>query len=339
MGQEEQERRWRQALSQINTWKRGEQRAVHKPLLTLMLIARAASNGPRHIHFADIADALTRLLKEFGPSRTQYHPEFPFWHLQSDGFWTIENPRNFSLKSRGRSPAKRTLIANNAVEAVPEDLWETLRRSLSLCKELTQQLLDAFWPSTLHTAIRQAIGLPQPTEDNIATIRRATRLPRFREEILRAYQRRCAVCGYDGRLADVPLGLEAAHIKWHAYQGPDQVDNGMALCSFHHIALDAGALGLSDDLHILVSCDVNGQTMIEELLYCFEGRRLLLPQSSYPPPARDYVAWHRKEVFRAPARTAAYTHQPVLPKAAEGKERYTHPASGTSHVEHTGKNA
>ena len=63
--------------------------------------------------------------------------------------------------------------------------------------------------------------------------------------------------------------------------------------------------------------------MIEELLYRFEGRRLLLPQSSYLPPARDYVAWHRKEVFRAPARAAAYTHQPVLPKAAEGKERYT----------------
>jgi putative restriction endonuclease len=323
MGHEEQERRWRQALSQLNTWKRGDQRAVHKPLLTLMLIARAASNMPRRIHFADIADALTRLLKEFGPSRTQQHPEFPFWHLQTDGFWAIEHRRNFSLKPRGRSPARRILIENDAVGAVPEDLWETLRRRPSLCKELTQQLLDEFWPPTLHTAIRQAIGLPQPTDDVIATIRRATRLPHFREEILRAYQRRCAVCGYDGRLADVPLGLEAAHVKWHAYQGPDQVDNGVALCSFHHIALDAGALGLSDDLRILVSCDVNGQTMIEEFLYCFEGRQLLLPQSSYPPPARDYVAWHRKEVFHAPARTDAYTHRQAMPKAAEGQARYT----------------
>jgi putative restriction endonuclease len=101
------------------------------------------------------------------------------------------------------------------------------------------------------------------------------------------------------------------------------VDNGVALCSFHHIALDAGALGLSDDLRILVSCDVNGQTMIEEFLYRFEGRQLLLPQSSYPPPARDYVAWHRKEVFHAPARTDAYTHRHAMPKAAEGQARYT----------------
>ena len=322
MVQEEQERRWRQALSQLNTWKRGDQRAVHKPLLTLMLIARAASNAPRRIHFAEIADELTQLLKEFGPSRTVYHPEFPFWHLQNDGFWAIENKFNFPLKPRRSSPTKRILLDNDAVGAAPEDLWETHRHSSSLRKELTQQLLDEFWPSTLHTAIRQAIGLSQTTDEVIATIRRPVRLPHFREEILRAYQRRCAVCGYDGRLADVPLGLEAAHVKWHAYQGPDRVDNGVALCAFHHVALDAGALGLSDDLNILVSCDLNGQTMIEELLYRFEGRRLLFPQSSYPPPSRDYVAWHRKQVFHSPARTAAYTHRQVLQEAAEGSEQY-----------------
>jgi putative restriction endonuclease len=322
MIQEEQKSRWRQALSQLNTWKRGDQRAVHKPLLTLMLIARATSSAPHRVYFTEIADTFTQLLKEFGPSRKHYHPEFPFWHLQNDGFWAVENTHHFPLKSRRCSPTKRVLLENDAAGMVPADLWDTLKHSPSLRQELTQQLLDAFWPSTLHTAIRQAIGLPQPTDDIITTNRRATRLPRFREEILRAYQRRCAVCGYDGRLADVSLGLEAAHVKWHAYQGPDQVDNGVALCSFHHVALDAGALGLSDDLHILVSCDVNGQSMIEELLYRFAGRRLLLPQSSYPPPARDYVAWHRQEVFHAPARTGTYTPRHVLEKAAEGKERY-----------------
>ena len=60
---------WRQALSNLNTWKRGDQRAVHKPLLTLMLIARADADGDRHIHFAAISEELTRLLKEFGPHR------------------------------------------------------------------------------------------------------------------------------------------------------------------------------------------------------------------------------------------------------------------------------
>jgi putative restriction endonuclease len=122
----------------------------------------------------------------------------------------------------------------------------------------------------------------------------------------------------------MPLGLEAVHIKWYAWHGPDQVDNGVALCAFHHVALDTGAVGFSDELRILVSCDVSGQTMVDELLYRFEGRQLRPPQSSYPPPAHDYVAWHRKEVFRAPARTGRYPLMQVgRDKAAEEKERYT----------------
>ena len=321
---EKQERCWRQALSRLNTWKRGDQRAVNKPLLTLMLIARATSDRTRRIRFAAIAEELTKHLKEFGPRRTSYHPEYPFWHLQTDGFWEVEKKSVLPLKQGGRSPTKSALLKSNAVGAVPPDLWKALRSSPALRQELSQHLLDEFWPSTLHDAIRQAIGFTEKTGQTIANIRRNTRDPRFREEVLRAYERRCAVCGYDGRLADMPLGLEAAHIKWHAWSGPDQVENGVALCSFHHVALDTGALGLGDDLRILVSCDVNGQTMVDDFLYRFEGRRLQLPQSSYPPPARSYVAWHHKEVFRSPARAGGYSHQrEAFQRAAEEKASYT----------------
>jgi putative restriction endonuclease len=311
MAWEKQERFWRKALSRLHTWKRGDQRAVHKPLLTLMLIARAASNENRHIRFITVAEELTRLLKEFGPSRRSYHPEFPFWHLQTDGFWEVDEKQVLLFKQSGVSPTKRTLIKHDAVGAVPPDLWEALQRSPVLRQELSQQLLDAFWPPTLHDTIRQAIGLPRNTVQTVKATLRAVRAPRFREEILRAYERRCAICGYDGRLANMPLGLEAAHIKWYAWHGPDQVENGIALCSFHHVALDAGALGFSDDLRILVSCDVSGQTLVDEFLYRFEGKQLRSPQASYPPPAPAYVAWHRKEVFRAPARTEGYLHKPI----------------------------
>jgi len=90
------------------------------------------------------------------------------------------------------------------------------------------------------------------------------------------------------------------------------------------VALDTGAVGFSDELRILVSCDVSGQTMVDALLYRFEGRQVRPPQPSYPPPAREYVAWHRKEVFRAPARTSRYPHGHMgQDKAAEEQERYT----------------
>jgi hypothetical protein len=87
--------------------------------------------------------------------------------------------------------------------------------------------------------------------------------------------------------------------------------------------MDAGDLGCSNDLSIRVSCDVNGQTMVEELLYRFEGKQLRLPQSSYPPPAESYVAWHRNKVFHSPARTEWLQHQLIVfQRAAEGKGLY-----------------
>ena len=187
---------------------------------------------------------------------------------------------------------------------MPDHLWQALTDNLSLRSELTDRLLNSFWPETRHAAIRNAIGLPDEAESSGG--KRAPRDPRFREHVLRAYERRCAVCGYDGRLADSLLGLEAAHVRWHAYDGPDDVANGLALCAFHHMALDAGALGISDSHTILVSADVSGQTQVDELLLNFSSRSLRQPQSAFPPPDPSYLKWHRREVFKGPARGGRY---------------------------------
>jgi putative restriction endonuclease len=51
----------------------------------------------------------------------------------------------------------------------------------------------------------------------------------------------------------VPVGLEAAHVRWWSQAGPDAVDNGLALCSQHHLLLDRGVLGLTGELTLDVS--------------------------------------------------------------------------------------
>lgn len=48
----------------------------------------------------------------------------------------------------------------------------------------------------------------------------------------------------------------------------------IALCAFHHMALNAGALSLSDTLTILVSADITGQMRVDELLRNFTSRPL-----------------------------------------------------------------
>ncbi|NLJ81412.1 MAG: hypothetical protein GX335_10370 [Firmicutes bacterium] len=50
-----------------------------------------------------------------------------------------------------------------------------------------------------------------------------------------------AVCGFNIRIGTSPVGLEASHIKWRQFSGPDLEINGLALCSLHHRLFDRGA--------------------------------------------------------------------------------------------------
>ena len=47
---------WKSLLTSITTWKSGKIRAVHKPLLTLLLLARAQRGEPNQVPFAEIDD-------------------------------------------------------------------------------------------------------------------------------------------------------------------------------------------------------------------------------------------------------------------------------------------
>ena len=76
-------------ISALNIWKKGDQRAPHKPLLLLLALARINTGQPRLIAFDEIEKKVTTLLEDFGPSRASYYPELPFWHLQSDQIWVL----------------------------------------------------------------------------------------------------------------------------------------------------------------------------------------------------------------------------------------------------------
>ena len=46
------------------------------------------------------------------------------------------------------------------------------------------------------------------------------------------------------------VGLEAAHIRWHQFSGPDINENGLALCSIHHRLFERGALCNTRLIHL-----------------------------------------------------------------------------------------
>lgn len=105
---------------------------------------------------------------------------------------------------------------------------------------------------------------------------------------------------FDLRLDNVPLALDAAHIRWHQANGPSIVSNGLALCSLHHKLFDRGAFSLSETFKIEVSARVNGSVGLKEYLAPFSSNLIMLPSVTAARPNQDFVRWHRAEVFHLP---------------------------------------
>ena len=300
------------ALGSLNVWRRGDERAPHKPLLLLAALGRVSREKERLGSFRELESPLRELLKRFGPPRRSLRPEFPFWHLQTDGLWEIPGGERLPAGKSGRTVSAASLRNADLQAGFPEALDRLLRNDAELIEAAAARLLAAHFPDSYHTPIRDLVGLPEPMALEVpagyATTPRRKRDPHFRRRVLTAYERRCAICDFDIRLDDDLLGLEAAHIKWHAADGPDTVPNGLALCRLHHHALDRGAIGFepssSHGFHLLVSRELSGTSEAYRQLVDTRGRPLREPQEKSQLPSPAFVDWHRKQVFRGEPRSA-----------------------------------
>lgn len=118
----------------------------------------------------------------------------------------------------------------------------------------------------------------------------------FRERVLEAYQRHCAIC----RLKRDRL-LEAAHIIGDKDdRGAPVVSNGIALCTLHHAAFDAHLIAVRPDYLIEVRDDVLRETdgpMLVHGLQGFNGLAIQLPRVLRDRPDRQRLEV-RYEQFR-----------------------------------------
>ena len=291
-----------QRFEKLRVWKRAGERAPHKPLLVLYAIGKLLRGEGRLIPYSEVDTKLGNLLREFGPKRANYRPKYPFWHLQTDKVWEIPDATQIFHESHG-DVRKDDLLHHNVSGGFPENIARTLQKDSKLVFEIIQRLLNAHFPSTLHEDILTAVGIEYPfrtaeIESSRPVSRRKGRDPNFRSNILRAYEYKCAVCSFDVRLGNTPVALEAAHIRWHQAGGPDELANGLALCSLHHKLFDRGAFTLSNRLKILVSDDAHGSVGFEEWLLKYHGTEISFPQRRTYYPQGNFIGWHVKEVFK-----------------------------------------
>ena len=287
---------WVDRLSALRQYQHNGKRAPHKPLLVLMALGRLAETGSSELPWSEVEEGLADLIAEFGPATStgrRQSAAYPFTHLRTDGLWRLS--RDVPMDNVG--PLDAAPITGR--------LDSSLERALSRpgqIEEAAKLLVDAQFPRTVAPDVLIAVGLdpdqvfasgsflPPGSEKR----RRSSSWPLA---ILEAWDRQCAFCGFDGQLGSSSVGLEAAHIRWFNLGGPDEMNNGMALCSLHHKLFDRGALGLDQEYRILVSTVFSARTDAAKRTYDLQSQRLR-PRRGTALPAVEHVAWHGREVFR-----------------------------------------
>lgn len=125
---------------------------------------------------------------------------------------------------------------------------------------LAQQILEANFTESIQEELADELGF------EIRQIRKQ-RDPLFRQQVLRAYNYECAICGFNMRHDNTSVALEAAHIKWKQYGGPCGIPSAI-----HHKALDKGSIGLDENMRVQVSGAVNGSGIVGRLFWDFQER-------------------------------------------------------------------
>lgn len=118
----------------------------------------------------------------------------------------------------------------------------------------------------------------------------------FREQVLVAYESRCAFCHLGHREL-----IDAAHIRDDAKGGLPTVTNGIAMCKLHHATFDNLLVGVTPDHEIRVRHDlldeVDGPTL-QHSIKQLHGQLIRLPKKKLARPDRELLA-ERFELFEA----------------------------------------
>lgn len=282
----------KERISKLNIWEKGGQRAPHKPLLILYALGRLQQGGNRLINYEDVRQDLIDLLSEFGPYRRAYSPENPFSRLHKDGFWEL------SHKVEDKDIRNKWLLDNRISGGFSIDTYNLLEKNPSLVQEIAQMLLKQHFTDTMHEDILEAVGLDFNQDIKL----RSARDPYFRDKILNAYEHRCAICGFNVRIGNNLVAVEAAHIKWHQAGGPDREENGIAMCSLHHKLFDRGVFAIEESRVLRVSEQAHGTSGFDEWVMKYHDREIKKPIRPDYEPNNEYTAWHMREVFKGQSR-------------------------------------
>lgn len=290
-----------ETLTHLRQYQANGQRAPHKPLLILLALGQLTNSGSSELEWSSVESRLGQLLAEFGtPTKAgTTSAAYPFTRLRADGVWQLSR----SVPDDNVGPLREAPISGHFTP----DIETYLRNSPDELARVAREIVESQFPLTIAPDVLTAVGLDPDVifaaPGTIEKVERRRRSASWREQIILSWDRSCAFCGFDGSLMSSPVAIEAAHVRWFNHDGPDDLDNGLALCSLHHKLLDRGVLGFVAPDQVAVSASFTAVSSVGRQVYDLHGLRLR-PRRGTALPAPTHIEWHTSQVFKQPALSA-----------------------------------
>ena len=294
---------WVERIRSIRRFTRRDKdaRAPYKPLLLLWLIGRLAEGQSAEVPFKDAELDLKLLMHRYRLGRN-VRVAYPFVYLgQNQELWRVKDSKGRDVTKLPQATKESPVFLREQAVGALTPNFELALQDSQVRSAVVNALLHMEFPETLHEEILDDVGL-----GHLVVPAPSRRDPNFKTTVLLAYENCCSFCGFSGSLRGALVGVEAAHVKMRSHSGPDRIDNGLALCALHHRLFDRGALGLDEDLRILVSQHMmlredESPVPIKSLV----GAAVRPPQPGYETPAAAFVRWHYRNLFVSPERRFA----------------------------------
>lgn len=305
--------------SNKNRWlARTNFKAPHKPFLLLSILDLIASEliTSNFIEPSfELVETFTGYWSKVMPLGTSASMSYPFYHLESSGFWhlvgqhgmlhkhgytisSVKRLRELYLGARFDEDLFLFLLMEDFREEVRETLvmkyfaqevWSIITEQTSinyLASRYSQVLMNAAEPLPAYSAAEKPAIINQARDQG------------FRKAIVQLYEHRCALCGIRMLTPEGHTIVEAAHIVAWCESKNDKPQNGLALCRLCHWSFDEGLMGVGQDYEVLVSLSVRQDNNFPGHMETLSGRGILKPQDRKFWPDQSNFAIHRKNTFR-----------------------------------------
>jgi len=290
----------------------------YKPVLLISILDQVAS-GLIIRNFIEpsfeLAETFQEYINSLPPTGRQASMSYPFYHLESSGFWEmIPQPGQLHLSGRPVRSVKQ-LRKMYLGARIDEDLFRLMQMESSR-EKLRMALLHTYFHPQLHAQLQSHAKVSQAARfysagllgaENTANynttppppeLQKQVRDQGFRKAIVQIYAHRCALCGIKMRTPEGHTIVDAAHIVPWSVSHNDEPTNGLALCKLCHWSFDKGLMSVDDDYHVMVSKAVMKDHNLPGHILTLSDRLMFRPEQSRNWPALEHFAWHRKKIFK-----------------------------------------